>query len=61
MISGVRARRMPSSPPSTNSIAAVAMIVRGQSALNAIPSSLNSSAMPSTHRLMPNFAIVYAT
>ena len=34
------------------------MPVRGQSALKAIPSALNSSAMPSTHIDMPNLAIV---
>ena len=38
--------------------AAVAITVRGHSALTAMPSARNSSAMPSTHMLMPNFAIV---
>ena len=38
--------------------AAVAMIVRGHSELNAMPSSANSSAMPSVHMLMPYLAIV---
>jgi citronellol/citronellal dehydrogenase len=37
---------------------AVATIVRGQSELNAIPSSRNSSAMPSVQRLIPYLAIV---
>ena len=32
-----------------------------QSALTPIPSGRNSSAMPSTHMLIPYFAIVYAT
>lgn len=35
--------------------------VLGQSALQAIPSSLNSSAMPRMHMDMPYLAIVYAT
>jgi hypothetical protein len=39
-------------------IAAVAIAVRGHSALTATPSSANSAAMPSTHMLMPYFAIV---
>ena len=38
--------------------AAVATSVRGQSELKAIPSSRNSSAMPSVHMLMPYLAIV---
>ena len=50
-----------SSPPSKFLMAAVAIAVRGQSALTATPCSRNSPAMPSTHMLMPNFAIVYAT
>ena len=41
--------------------AAVAMTVRGHSAFTPMPSLLNSSAMPSTHMLIPYFAIVYAT
>ena len=40
------------------SIAAVAMAVRGHSALTATPSARSSSAMPSTQRLMPYFDIV---
>ena len=39
-------------------VAAVAMIVRGHSALNAMPSSRNSSAIPSVHMLMPYLAMV---
>ena len=38
--------------------AAVAMVVRGQSALKATPSDSNSPAMPNTHKLMPYFAMV---
>ena len=41
--------------------AAVAITVRGQSALTPTPRSRNSSAIPSTHMLMPYLAIVYAT
>ena len=37
---------------------AVAMIVRGQSELNAIPSSAYSAAIPSVHMLIPYLAIV---
>ena len=57
-ISGLRERAIASSPPSRFCTAAVAMIVRGHSALKAMPSSRNSSAMPSVHMLMPYFAIV---
>ena len=57
MISTVRQAFMPSSPASAKRMAAVAMPVRGQSALKAMPSALNSSAMPSTHIDMPNLAI----
>src|SRR5262245_37174294 len=39
-------------------IAAVAMVVRGHSALTAIPLGRSSPASPSTTMLMPNFAIV---
>ncbi len=39
-------------------MAAVAIAVLGQSALTAMPCSLNSAAMPSTHMLMPYFAMV---
>ncbi len=42
-------------------IAAVAITECGQSALTAIPLLLNSPAIPSTHWLMPNFDVVYAT
>ena len=58
MISTVRQRRMPSSPAERERMAAVAMPVRGHSALKAMPSAVNSSAMPSTHMLMPNLAMV---
>lgn len=34
--------------------------VRGQSALTAIPSGFNSSAIPSTHIDIPYLAMVYA-
>ena len=56
MISGVRDMRMTRSPPRRFLIAAVAIVVRGHSALTAIlPRS--SPARPSTTRLMPNLAI----
>ena len=42
----------------TGRSAAVATAVRGQSALTAIFLLRSSSCMPSTHMLMPNFAIV---
>ena len=45
MISGLRQRFMPSSPPSTFLIAAVAMPVRGHRQLKAMPLPLNSSAI----------------
>ena len=38
--------------------AAVAMTVRGQSALKAMPAERNSPDMPRTHMLIPNLAIV---
>src|SRR5687768_2374579 len=60
MISGLRHWDIALSPPSI-SIAAVAIVVRGQNAFTAMPSSRSSSAMPRTHMLMPYFAIVYAT
>ena len=46
------------SPPRRLPTAAVAMVVRGHSALTATPSRFNSPAIPSTHMLMPNFAMV---
>ena len=46
MISGWRERRSVASPPSRLATAAVAMAVRGQSALTAMPRRLNSSARP---------------
>ena len=56
MISGLRERAIMASPPSRFLIAAVAIVVRGHSALTAtLPRS--SPARPSTTRLMPNFAI----
>src|SRR6478735_3403069 len=55
-ISGLRERRIMVSPPSRFRIAAVAIVVRGQSAFTAtLPR--NSPASPSTTRLIPNFAI----
>ena len=57
-ISGVRPRS--GCAPGMICSAAVAIIVRGHSAFTPIPSGLNSSAIPSTHMLIPNFAIVYA-
>ena len=59
MISGLRPRFGSASGITFN--AAVAITVRGHSALTPMPSARNSSAMPSTHMLMPYFAIVYAT
>src|SRR3954471_16893574 len=61
MISGLREAFIIAPPPRRLLIAAVAIVVRGQSALNAMPADLYSPDMPSTHMLMPNFAIVYAT
>ncbi len=57
MISGVRDIRMTRSPPSRFLMAAVAMVVRGQSALTAMPFARSSPARPSTTRLMPYLAI----
>ena len=59
-ISGLRARAMAGSPPSRFCTAAVAITVRGQSALTAMPFGRSSSARPSTHKLMPYLAMVYA-
>src|SRR5688572_1192031 len=61
MISGLREPRIAASPPRRVWIAAVAIVVRGHSALTAIPSFLNSPDMPTTHIAIPNCAIVYAT
>src|SRR5262249_27219714 len=61
MISGLREPFSVELPPSRFCTAAVAITVRGHSALTAMPADLYSPAMPSTHMLMPNFAIVYAT
>src|SRR5262245_36805924 len=55
-ISGVRDMRMMASPPSRFFIAAVAMVVRGHSALTPILPRV-SPASPSTTRLMPNLAM----
>src|SRR4029434_4755660 len=60
MISGVRPRRIMASPP-IMLMAAVAMIVRGQSELAAMPSPRNSSAHASVQSDMPYFRIEYAT
>jgi hypothetical protein len=57
MISGVRLARIMASPPSRLPTAAVAMVVRGHSALTATP-RLQFADRPSTHMLMPNFAMV---
>src|ERR1700733_15862876 len=61
MISGLREPFIVEPPPSRFCTAAVAITARGHSALTATPADLYSPAMPSTHMLMPNFAIVYAT
>ena len=58
MISGVRLARIMASPPRRLPTAAVAMVVRGHSALTATPADFSSPDRPSTHMLMPNFAIV---
>ena len=52
-ISGLRERRIIAAPPSANSTAAVAMVVRGQSALQAMPAARYSCASPSMHSDMP--------
>ena len=39
--------------------AAVAIVVRGHSVLEAIPASRSSSAMPKAHNVIPNLAIMY--
>ena len=61
MISTRRVLRRRVSSPAMSEMAAVSIAVRGQSAFTATPCARNSSAIPSTHRLMPYFAIVYAT
>ena len=58
MISGLRLARIMASPPKRLPTAAVAIVVRGHSALTAIPEAFSSADRPSTHMLMPNFAIV---
>ena len=57
-MSGVRERRISASPPSRFLTAAVAIVVRGHSALTAMPAPLSSPDRPSTHMLMPYFAMV---
>jgi len=57
-ISGRRILSVCSAAPGIIATAAVAMTERGQSALTPMPSARNSSAIPSTHMLMPYFAIV---
>ena len=57
-ISGVRPRRAGLVAAEQVLSAAVAITVRGQSAFTAMPRSRNSSAMPSTHRLIPYLAMV---
>ena len=56
--SGLRARAIASSPPSRFCTAAVAISVRGHSALDAMPSWRNSAASPRAHRVIPYLAIV---
>ena len=58
MISGFRLARIMASPPSRLPTAAVAIVVRGHSALTATPEAFSSPDRPSTHMLMPNFAMV---
>ena len=58
MISGLRHRFMPSSPPRMFWIAAVAMAVRGHRQLKATPLSLNSSAIDQAKTDMPYLASV---
>ncbi len=58
MISGVRLARIMASPPKRLPTAAVAMVVRGHNALTATPAPFNSADRPSTHMLMPNFAML---
>ena len=53
MMSGFRLRSI-SSAPTTNSTAAVAIVVRGHSAFDAMPASASSPAMP-----MASIAIAY--
>src|SRR5580704_8249195 len=57
--SGRRARAIAASPPSRFCTAAVAISVRGHSALDAMPSSANSAANPSAHMVIPYLAMVY--
>src|SRR5262245_66522522 len=54
-MSGVRDLRIMASPPSRFLIAAVAIVVRGHSALTAMPLGRSSPASPSTTMLMPKF------
>ncbi len=57
MISALRQSAAIASPPRAKRTAAVSIAVSGQSELTpTLP--LNSAAMPSVHRLMPNLAIV---
>src|SRR5688500_19362055 len=53
-----RSSDLNSSPPGRLLIADVAISVLGQRAFTATPCSRNSSAIPSTHMLMPYFDIV---
>ncbi len=54
-ISGLRDRRIMAAPPRANSTAAVAIVVRGHSALQAMPALRYSCASPSMHSDMPYF------
>ncbi len=58
MMSGLREPRTTASPPRRFWTAAVAIVVRGQRALTAMPALRSSPAMPRTHMLMPNLAMV---
>ena len=60
MISGLRHGAPISLPPPSISMAAVMIPVLGQRALTAMLCGCSSSDIPSTHMLIPYFAIVYA-
>ncbi len=58
MIAGVRARRKASRLPSSNSMAAVAIMVFGHSALTLMAYFPNSSCIPRVSMLMPYLVTV---
>src|SRR3984957_630844 len=58
--SGRRERCIISRPPSANSTAAVATVVRGHSELQAMPAARYSAASPSMHSDMPYLESEYA-